>query len=60
MAVDDQVAAGVVWGDDHDDGSLLARLSQGRHQARLAVRLAGPEVFPAPVELVKFQLHQTG
>ena len=57
VAVDHQVAVAVVRGEDHDDGRLLARLSQRRHQAPLPVRLADSQVFPSPVELVKLQLH---
>lgn len=57
VAVDDEIAAGVGRGEDHDDGYLLARLSQRRHQAPLPVRLTGSQVFPSPVELVKLQLH---
>ena len=58
VAVDDQVAVAIIRRDDHDDGRLLARLSQRRHQAPLAVRLADSQMFPAPVELVKLQLHR--
>jgi len=41
VAVDHQVAVAVIWGKDHDDGRLLAGLSQGGQQAPLEVRLAG-------------------
>jgi hypothetical protein len=41
VAVDHQITVAVVWGQDHHDGSLLARLSQGGQQAPLEVRLAG-------------------
>ena len=58
VAVDDQVAAGVVWGEDHDDGCLLSRLSQRGHQPPLEVRLAHSQMLPRPVELVKLQLHR--
>jgi hypothetical protein len=40
MAIDHQMAVAIVWGDDHDDGRLLAGLSQGGQQAPLEVRLA--------------------
>ena len=40
VAVDHQITVAVVWGQDHDDGRLLARLSQGGQQAPLEVRLA--------------------
>jgi hypothetical protein len=57
VAVDHQVAVALVWGKDHHDGRLLARLSQGGQEAPLEVRLADSQVFPSPVELVKLQLH---
>ena len=41
VAVDHQITVAVVWGKDHDDGRLLAGLSQGGQQAPLEVRLAG-------------------
>ena len=40
VAVDHQITVAVVWGQDHHDGRLLARLSQGGQQAPLEVRLA--------------------
>ena len=40
VTVDHHVAAAVVRGGDHDDGRLLAALSQRRHQVPLPVRLA--------------------
>jgi hypothetical protein len=40
VAIDYQIAVAVVWGQDYDDGRLLARLSQGGQQAPLEVRLA--------------------
>src|ERR1035437_9873963 len=40
MAVDHQVTVAVVLGDDHDDGRLLAALSQRRQQPALSERLA--------------------
>ena len=40
VAVDHQVAVAVVWGEDHHDGRLLTRLSQGGYQPPLPVRLA--------------------
>ncbi|MGD0775990.1 MAG: hypothetical protein ABSC05_24505 [Candidatus Solibacter sp.] len=57
VAVDDQVAVGVVGGNHHHDGRLLSTLSQRRHQLALPARLADSQVFPSPVELVKLQLH---
>ena len=40
VAVDDQVTVPVVWGENHHNRYLLARLSQRRHQAPLPVRPA--------------------
>jgi hypothetical protein len=57
VAVDHQVALAALCREDHDDGRLLATLSQRRHQAPLSVRLTDSQMFPAPVELVKLQLH---
>jgi hypothetical protein len=58
VAVDHHVAAAVVCRGDHDDGRLLAALSQGGRQPPLPVRLADSQMFPAPVQLVKLQLHR--
>ena len=49
----------VVGDDDHDDGCLLAVVSQRGQQPPLLVRLAHSQVLPAPVELVKLQLHRS-
>ena len=57
MAVDHQVTCAVVFANHHDDGRLLAALSQRRQQSALPVWLADAQTFPAPVELVKLQLH---
>ena len=57
LAVDHQIAFAVVLCNDHDDGRLLAALSQRRQQMTLPVRLAHSQVLPPPVELVKLQLH---
>jgi hypothetical protein len=57
VAVDHQVA--VRWpGGYHDDGRLLAAISQRRQQSALPVRLAHSQMFPSPVQLVKLQLHR--
>jgi len=58
MAVDHQVTVAVVLGDDHDDGRLLAALSQRRQQPALSDRLADSQMRPSPVQLVKLQLHR--
>ena len=59
VSVDHHVAPGAACGSDHDDRALLTALSQRCQQARLAVRLAHPQVFPGPVQLMKFQSHGT-
>ena len=58
MAVDHQVTVAVVFGDDYDDGRLLAALSQRRQQPALSERLADSQMLPSPVQLVKLQLHR--
>ena len=59
VAVDNHVAAGLVRRRYHDNGRLLAAFSQRRDQPPLPLRVADSQMFPAPVELVKFQLHRT-
>jgi hypothetical protein len=39
---------------------LLPTIGQRRQQPPLPRRMAHSQVLPAPVELVKLQLHQTG
>ena len=58
VPVDYQIAFRVVFGNDHDDGRLLAAVGQRRQQPALPVRLADPQMLPSPVQLVKFQLHR--
>jgi hypothetical protein len=60
IAVDDHVTIRQALRRDHYDGRLLARFGQRRQQPPLPRRMAHAQVFPSPVELVKFQLHQTG
>jgi hypothetical protein len=57
VAVDHQVPFAVVLGNHHHDGRLLAALSQRGQQPALAVRFAHAQMLPAPVQLVKLQLH---
>ena len=59
MSVYHQVALAVVCGNDHDDGSLLAAVSQRGQQPALSVRFADPQMLPSPVQLVKLQLHHS-
>jgi hypothetical protein len=57
VAVDHQVTARLAFGGHHHDGRLLPRISQRGQQPPLTSRMAHPEMLPAPVELVKLQLH---
>ena len=58
MAVNDQIAVVVIFDWDDDDGCLLPALSQRGEQVALAERIAGSQIGPAAVELVKLQLHE--
>lgn len=60
IAIDDHVTVRLAFSRHHHDGRLLAGLGQRRQQSPLPCRMANPKVLPAPVELVKLQLHQTG
>ena len=60
MAVDHNVTIRLPFGRHHHDGRLLARFRQRRQQPALPRRMARPQPFPSPVELVKLQLHRTG
>jgi len=60
IAVDDHVTPRLAFGGHHHDGRLLSALAQRRQQPPLPRRVANPQVLPAPLELVKLQLHQTG
>ena len=60
VAVDDHVTVRLAFRRYHHDGGLLPRGSQRGQQPLLARGMAYPEVLPAPVELVKLQLHRTG
>ena len=60
VAVDDHVTVRLAFGRHHHDGRLLAALGQRRQQPPLPRRMAHSQVLPAPVELVKLQLHRTG
>ena len=57
VAIDHQVTVRRPGGH-HDDGRLLAALSQRRQQSALPVRLADSQMPQSPVELVKLQLHR--
>jgi len=60
VAVDDQVAVRLPFGRHHHDGRLLPYLGQRGQQAPLPCRMADAQMLPAPIELVKLQLHGTG
>jgi hypothetical protein len=60
IAIDDHVTIRVTFGRHHHDRCLLTGLGQRRQQPPLPRRVAHAQVLPAPVELMKFQLHQTG
>jgi hypothetical protein len=60
VAVDDHVTIRLAFGRHYHDGCLLSRVGQGGQQPPLSRRMAHPQVLPAPVELVKLQLHPTG
>jgi len=55
VTVDDQVALRSAFHRHHHDRRLLARCGQRRQKPALPRRMAHPEMFTAPVELVKFQ-----
>ena len=57
VAVDDHVTVRLALGRHHHDGRLLARFSQRGQQPPLPGRVAHPQVLPAPLQLVKLQLH---
>ena len=56
VAVDHQITVRCP-GRHHNDGRLLAAVSQRGQQPALPVRLAHSEMLPSPVQLVKLQLH---
>ncbi len=58
VAIDDQVAVRLAFGRHHHDGRLLSRFSQRGQQPPLPSRRADPQMLPAPIELMKLQLHR--
>ena len=60
IAVDDHVTIRLAFGRHHHDGRLLSGFGQRCQQPPLPCCMAHSQVRPAPVELVKLQLHQTG
>jgi hypothetical protein len=59
VAVDDHVTLRRTFRRYDHDGRLLARVGQRRQQPPLPRRMAHAQVLPAPLQLVKLQLHQT-
>ena len=58
VAVDDHIAVRLAFGRHHHDRRLLSRLGQRGQQAPLLSGMADPQMLPAPIELVKLQLHR--
>jgi hypothetical protein len=58
IAIDDYVAVRLAFHRHHDDGHLLAAFRQRRQQPPLPSRMAHAQMLPAPVELMKLQLHR--
>jgi hypothetical protein len=56
VAVDEQIALGLICGDD-DDRRLLPTGRQRCQQPMLALRPVRAQVLQAPLKLMKFQLH---
>ena len=57
VAVDDQVTVGLVGHGYDDDRRLLSQCGERCQEPLLLAWMAHPQVLPAPVELVKLQLH---
>jgi hypothetical protein len=57
VAVDDQIAAGLIRYGHHHNRRLLARGRQRSQQPTLPLGPASPQMFPAPIQLMKLQLH---
>jgi len=57
VAVDDQITVRLAGGGYHYDGRLLAGVGQRCQQPPLPLGTAHAQILPAPVELVKLQLH---
>jgi hypothetical protein len=58
VAVDDQVAVCLPFERHHDDRRLLSRFGQRGQQPPLPSGMADAQMLPAPVKLVKLQLHR--
>jgi hypothetical protein len=58
IAINDHVAVCFAFGRHHHDGRLLAHFRQRCQKPPLPCRMAHSQVLPAPLELVKLQLHR--
>jgi hypothetical protein len=58
VAVDDQVTVNLVGDRHHHNRRLLPRAGQRRQQPPLPFRPVNPQMFPAPIQLMKLKLHR--
>jgi len=57
VAIDHQITVGLVCNSNHHNRRLLAHRCQRGQQAPLPLGTMHPQMLPAPVELMKLQLH---
>jgi hypothetical protein len=60
VPVDDHITVRLAFRRHHHNGCLLSAVGQRCQQPPLSRWMAHSQVLPAPIELVKLQLHQTG
>jgi hypothetical protein len=60
IAVDHQITIGLMSGGHHHDGRLLAGCGERSQEPPVPVEVAHTEMLPAPIQLVKLQMHVTG
>jgi hypothetical protein len=58
IAVDDQVTFNLIGDRHHHNRGLLPRASQRRQQPPVPLRPANPQMFPAPIQLMKLKSHR--
>jgi hypothetical protein len=58
VAINDYVAVRLAFRGHHHDGRLLPGFGQRRQQPPLPRRMTHAQMLPAPVELLKLQLHR--
>jgi hypothetical protein len=58
VAVDHQVTVNLAGNRHHHNRRLLPRGGQRRQQPPLSLRPANPQMFPAPIQLMKLKLHR--